>query len=230
MRRIVYSNIVLFFLALSLPWYSFAFEIKDKIRPPTLGFTTEEKILPSDTSFERIGKLLPPQLQLKISDKIPALTATGVVPVLTNPSSPKNSTPEKPKKWKSIEELITLAKADLSERLGIKIEEIFVNNTIERTWSDTSLGCPEKGKYYAQVITPGYLIIFEIGERIYNYHTSLNWVIFCSLSEKTNSVNNSNSEIPKSNEYPTYSLMAAFNLIGENIKTSLGRFFLSNYQ
>ena len=130
MRRIVYSNIVLFFLALSLPWYSFAFEIKDKIRPPTLGFTTEEKILPSDTSFERIGKLLPPQLELKISDKIPALTATGVVPVLTNPSSPKNSTPEKPKKWKSIEELITLAKADLSERLGIKIEEIFVNNTI----------------------------------------------------------------------------------------------------
>lgn len=231
MKRFIYLNIVLFFLVLSLPQYSFAFELKDKIKPPTLGFTIEEKILPSNSNFKVIDKILPPQLELKISDKIPTLAPTGVVPVLTNPPSPKNSTPEKPKKWKSLEELITLAKTDLAERLGIKIEEILVKSTTEKTWSDTSLGCPEKGKYYAQVITPGYLIIFETGGKIYNYHTSFNWVIFCSLSGKTNSVNNSNSETPQNRtNTPTYSLMAAFSLIGEKLKTSLGRFFLSNHQ
>lgn len=231
MKRIVYSNIVLFFLVFFLSPYSFAFEIEDKIKPPTLGFTIEEKILPSGSNFEVIDKLPPPQLELKVSDKIPAFTPVDLAPVLTNPPSPKNSIPEKPKKWKSLEELITLAKTDLAERLGIKIKEILVKSTTEKTWSDSSLGCPEKGKYYAQVITPGYLIIFETGERMYNYHTSLNWVVFCSLSEKTNSVNNSNSETPQNRtNAPTYNLVAAFSLIGEKLKTTLERFFLSNHQ
>ncbi|MFH1967279.1 MAG: hypothetical protein ABIJ03_02110 [Patescibacteria group bacterium] len=229
MKRIIYLNIVLSFLC--LPPYSFAFEVKDKIKPPPLGFTIEEKILPSNSNFKVIDKILPPQLELKVSDKIPAFTPVDSAPVLTNSPSPKNSIPEKPKKRKSLEELITLAKTDLAERLGIIIEEILVKSTTEKTWSDASLGCPEKGKYYVQVITPGYLIIFEAGGKIYKYHTSLNWVTLCLLPEKTNSVNNSNSETPQNRtNTPTSNLAATLNLIGEKLKTTFGKFLLFTHQ
>jgi hypothetical protein len=37
-------------------------------------------------------------------------------------------------------------------------------------WPDTSLGCPEPGQAYAQVITPGYRIVLRVGEREYELH------------------------------------------------------------
>jgi hypothetical protein len=41
----------------------------------------------------------------------------------------------------------------------------------EQQWSDTSLGCPQEGFMYAQVITPGYLIVLEAQGQTYEYHT-----------------------------------------------------------
>ena len=40
-----------------------------------------------------------------------------------------------------------------------------------RNWPDSSLGCPQPDKLYAQVVTPGYLVVVDVsGERI-EYHT-----------------------------------------------------------
>ncbi len=45
---------------------------------------------------------------------------------------------------------------------------------VERViWPDTSLGCPEPGKVYAQVLVPGYRIIAEVGGRKVEVHTDL---------------------------------------------------------
>ena len=38
-------------------------------------------------------------------------------------------------------------------------------------WPDASLGCPEPGKSYAQVITPGYRVILEAEGERYEVHT-----------------------------------------------------------
>jgi hypothetical protein len=38
-------------------------------------------------------------------------------------------------------------------------------------WSDASLGCPQEGMMYAQVITPGYLIVLEAQGQTFEYHT-----------------------------------------------------------
>jgi len=38
-------------------------------------------------------------------------------------------------------------------------------------WRDSSLGCPQPGMNYLQVITPGYLIVLEAQGRSYEYHT-----------------------------------------------------------
>jgi hypothetical protein len=34
------------------------------------------------------------------------------------------------------------------------------------------LGCPQKGMAYAEVLTPGYLILLEYGGTTYEYHAS----------------------------------------------------------
>ncbi|MCI0396040.1 MAG: hypothetical protein L0332_19465 [Chloroflexi bacterium] len=39
-------------------------------------------------------------------------------------------------------------------------------------FEDESLGVPEPGATYAQVITPGYVIVVEADERRYTYHAA----------------------------------------------------------
>lgn len=39
-------------------------------------------------------------------------------------------------------------------------------------WSDASLGCPEDGYAYAQVITPGHKLVFELDGATYPVHSN----------------------------------------------------------
>ena len=63
-----------------------------------------------------------------------------------------------------------LAVADLAGQLGIAAEAITVRSVEAVEWSDASLGCPEPGMMYAQVITPGYRIVLEANGQSYEYH------------------------------------------------------------
>ena len=65
---------------------------------------------------------------------------------------------------------VDLAKADLSGRLNLPVEEIAARSIEAVQWPDTSLGCPKPGMMYAQVITPGYLIVLSAGGTTYVYH------------------------------------------------------------
>ena len=69
------------------------------------------------------------------------------------------------------ETAIALAKEDLAEHLGVAVEKITVLRVEAVEWPDTSLGCPQPGKMYAQVITPGYSIILKAGGEQYEYHS-----------------------------------------------------------
>jgi len=71
----------------------------------------------------------------------------------------------------SSETAIALATENLAERLGVAVEKIAVLGVEAVEWSDTSLGCPQPGKMYAQVITPGYRIILKVGGEQYEYHS-----------------------------------------------------------
>ena len=39
-------------------------------------------------------------------------------------------------------------------------------------WSDASLGCPQEGMGYAQVITPGHKVVFDLAGTSYAVHTN----------------------------------------------------------
>lgn len=67
--------------------------------------------------------------------------------------------------------VVDLAKKDLSERSKIPIGDIKLVKEEAVDWPDTSLGYPEEGMMYAQVITPGFRIILKAGDKLYEYHS-----------------------------------------------------------
>ncbi len=116
---------------------------------------------------------------MSIDDK-DALVPT-IAPVIETyliPMTPHTKSP--PSADAALETLVTRAKDDLAERLNIDFSEISLLNADAVNWADGSLGCPEPGMLYAQVITPGYLIRLEANGAIFEYHASRGTeVVYC---------------------------------------------------
>lgn len=73
--------------------------------------------------------------------------------------------------------LVEMAKADLQKRLG-EGKTITVKSVEATEFPDTSLGVPEKGRMYAQVVTPGYIIKLVADGTVYTYHAGGNRVVY----------------------------------------------------
>lgn len=71
-----------------------------------------------------------------------------------------------------LKNLIDKAKEHLANRLSVPIDLVNFNKVFDVTWPDSSLGCPQDGMMYAQVLTPGYLIQLEHGNIQYEYHSN----------------------------------------------------------
>jgi len=79
-----------------------------------------------------------------------------------SPVSPLPSPPAEP---------AAAAVTHLAAELNVSPEEVRVLSSEPVEWSDASLGCPQPGMMYAQVITPGYRFLLEAGEKRYEVHT-----------------------------------------------------------
>lgn len=76
--------------------------------------------------------------------------------------------------------IVEQAKKDLAQRLNVGTESIELLGQVEEvTWPDTSLGCPEPGMVYAQVLTPGYRFRLQSSGKIYQYHAAKDVVRLC---------------------------------------------------
>lgn len=75
---------------------------------------------------------------------------------------------------------VEAALQDLGAHLGLETEAIALAGIEKRMWNDASLGCPEPGKLYAQVLTPGFLIRLRAKGETYEYHASLNRAVRCA--------------------------------------------------
>ena len=83
-----------------------------------------------------------------------------------------------------LETLIEKAKADLAQQLSIAESTTKLVTAIKATWPDSSLGCPQPGIAYSQVLTDGFLIRLEADGNVYEYHTDANeQVFFCENPE-----------------------------------------------
>lgn len=78
----------------------------------------------------------------------------------------------------NLQNLIEQAKADLAQHLSISSTDIIVLDAKVVAWSNSSLGCPQPGMAYADVITPGYLIVLQFNHQVYEYHAGKNSEVF----------------------------------------------------
>jgi hypothetical protein len=60
---------------------------------------------------------------------------------------------------------------DAAAHLGVSPGELRVDQLEPRQWGDASLGCPRPGILYAQVVTPGFLIVIHGGGKELEYHS-----------------------------------------------------------
>ncbi len=71
-----------------------------------------------------------------------------------------------------LDDAAAAARAFLAENLGVEESDLRLLSTEDVLWNDTSLGCPEPGKVYLQVLTPGYRLTFQHGAERLEVHTN----------------------------------------------------------
>ncbi len=64
------------------------------------------------------------------------------------------------------------AQADLAARLGIQPEQALIDNIVPAEFSDSCLGLGGPAESCLQVITPGYIVTFQLKDIEYVYHTN----------------------------------------------------------
>jgi hypothetical protein len=83
---------------------------------------------------------------------------------------------------------IGLARETLARELGVEAGAFAVQKVEAVEWRDSSLGCPEKGMMYAQVIVPGYRVVLEHGGRAHHVHIGGGRAIRCESSSRRGTV------------------------------------------
>ena len=70
---------------------------------------------------------------------------------------------------------------DLAAKRQVAPEAVQVVSISQVDWPDTSLGCPQPGMFYAQIIVEGYKIILSAGGQPVEYHADQRGrVVTCS--------------------------------------------------
>ena len=113
----------------------------------------------------------PKRIQLILSSLVISLILLSSACSL---SSDQNSDPGEasPPLSEDIDSLVMLAKFDLALKTGADIEKMETESVEEFDFADASLGVPEPGVEYTQVITPGYIIMIIAEGETYEYHAS----------------------------------------------------------
>lgn len=80
-----------------------------------------------------------------------------------------------------IKDPVAQAMTDLSQRLGVAMDDIEPLSLLEVTWRDGSLGCPQAGMAYTQALVAGQQLILSVNDEEYHYHSGKDGVFeYCS--------------------------------------------------
>ncbi|MCL4862756.1 MAG: hypothetical protein KJZ93_25310 [Caldilineaceae bacterium] len=78
---------------------------------------------------------------------------------------------EMPQSVDAANPLVQQAVADLAERLGVPVDEVELVEAEAVIWPDGSLGCPQPGMMYTQVLQDGMRIVLRVAGEEYHYHS-----------------------------------------------------------
>src|SRR5947209_8278206 len=77
---------------------------------------------------------------------------------------------------------VALARQTLAREHGIEPGRISLEDASAVDWPDAGLGCGEKGRMYAQVITPGYRVRLEADQAKYDVHVGGGRAVVCGAA------------------------------------------------
>lgn len=106
------------------------------------------------------------------SDDGSASPGDGDVTTLTPTEEPTTTTEptSEPAQTGELDEASQAAVDDLAERLGVDAATITAGPLEQVTWPDGSIGCPEAGKMYTQMLEDGRRLILTVDGTEYAYH------------------------------------------------------------
>jgi hypothetical protein len=84
--------------------------------------------------------------------------------------------PSRPTPPVALGKLVETSRQDLAKRLSVAVTDITLVEAAPVVWSNSSLGCPQPGMVYADVLTPGFLVVLRSGDRQHEYHAGSNQV------------------------------------------------------
>jgi hypothetical protein len=110
------------------------------------------------------------------------LGLTACAPIVASPAEdnpvmptatvqPEETSPMQ-QKPRVLDETTAQAVRDLATYLGISPDAVTVVAAESVVWADSALGCPEPGAMYMQALQEGMRIRLQVGEQIYQYHSS----------------------------------------------------------
>ena len=77
--------------------------------------------------------------------------------------------------------LVELCRMDLLKNLPVEPIDVEVLSVTSTNFNDTSLGCPQPDTSYAQVMTPGFVIVLKASGIEFEYHTDTSSaVVLCN--------------------------------------------------
>lgn len=126
-----------------------------------LGFQTEE-INEGETAVPLATIIEEPILEV-VTRTPQASEITEEEAVATKPSNRGTTTPGSAL-W------IAKAREDLAKQQNVAIDQVKLITYENKVWPDSSLGCPQPGMFYKQVLSEGYFIQLQIGNELFNYH------------------------------------------------------------
>ena len=74
-----------------------------------------------------------------------------------------------------------LAQAKVANMLSIPDDQVTIVSSEAMSFQDSSLGCPQENKMYAQVITTGYRVVAQASGKIFDVRVSGNHAAICNI-------------------------------------------------
>jgi hypothetical protein len=101
--------------------------------------------------------------------------AAGAVPRQSIPTPHPTATAAAPATPTTIplHSAVQAAIAQAAADAGVDVDTVELISYQGEEWSSAALGCPQPGKFYAQVITPGYSVVLRVSGVEREYHTDL---------------------------------------------------------
>jgi hypothetical protein len=69
-------------------------------------------------------------------------------------------------------DLLNAILSDAASVASVDASQVSLISAKEEVFSDGSLGCPQKGQSYIQVLTPGWIVMVDAGGTVLEYHAS----------------------------------------------------------